>query len=87
MHLVDYIATTNRFDVSMVDGLFERVLNHLKVKAGDMVFVGDRTLRDIVPAMACGSYTIQYSEVENVSLESSPVRINTLDMLEHILPS
>jgi len=44
---VDYLASTNFFGVSKVDGLFEKVLEELKIDAIDLVYVGDSWERDI----------------------------------------
>jgi putative hydrolase of the HAD superfamily len=45
-----FLATTNFFGVSNVNGLFERVLNHLQIDASDLVFIRDNVERDVEPA-------------------------------------
>lgn len=82
---VDFLATTNFFGVSKVQGLFGKVLEHLNIGAERIVYVGDSMERDVVPAAAAGIFTIHYSEGESFSLEVSPPRINTLKKLEFIL--
>ncbi len=82
---VDYLATTNFFRTSKVDGLFGKVLEHLNIDAASMVYVGDSKDRDMVPAMKEGIFSILYAEHEWLSLDKTPVRINTLKKLETIL--
>lgn len=82
---VDYLATTNFFRTSKVDGLFGKVLEHLKIDAASMVYVGDSEERDMVPAMKEGIFSILYADHECFSLDKTPVRINTLKKLENIL--
>lgn len=50
-----------------------------------MVYVGDSKDRDMVPAMKEGIFSILYAEHECLSLDKTPVRINTLKKLETIL--
>jgi putative hydrolase of the HAD superfamily len=38
---VDYLATTNHFGVSKVDGLFEKVLAEVGIEAEELAYVGD----------------------------------------------
>jgi putative hydrolase of the HAD superfamily len=59
---VDSLATTNFFSVSKVGGLFNKVLGELKFDAEDLVYVGDSWERDMLPARACGIYSVYYSE-------------------------
>ncbi|MCJ1351588.1 MAG: hypothetical protein MMC33_001572 [Icmadophila ericetorum] len=83
--MVDFLATTNFFVVSKVDGLFGKVLEQLKADASDMVVIGDSKERDIAPVMAQGIYAIYYAEAENFSLDLEPPQINSLKKLEFIL--
>ncbi|KAI0141966.1 Haloacid dehalogenase-like hydrolase [Pestalotiopsis sp. NC0098] len=82
---VDFLATTNRFGVSKVDGLFPRVLEHLGIFPSDMVYVGDNEQRDMKPAMAQGVMCVHLAEAEHIALDASPPRINTLRKLQYIL--
>jgi len=84
-NMVDYLATTNHLGVSKIDGIFPRVLDKLHITASDMVYVGDSKERDVIPATQAGIFTIHYSEHENVDLNSSVLKVNTLRKLEHIL--
>ena len=38
---IDFLATTSHFGVGKTDGLFPRVLEHLCITPGDIVYVGD----------------------------------------------
>ncbi|KAI1385896.1 HAD-like domain-containing protein [Hypoxylon trugodes] len=84
---VDFLATTNRFRDTKINGLFPKVLNHLGISSRDMVYIGDNEQRDMNPAMAEGIFSIHLAEAEHVSLNTSPPRINTLNKLRHILLS
>ncbi|KAL8387203.1 hypothetical protein RB595_010081 [Gaeumannomyces hyphopodioides] len=82
---VDFLATTNHFGVSKVDGLFGKVLQQLGVYPSDIAYIGDNYERDMKPAMADGIFSIHLAEAKNVSLNSFPPRINTLKKLQLIL--
>ncbi|KAF1988279.1 Haloacid dehalogenase-like hydrolase [Aulographum hederae CBS 113979] len=82
---VDFLATTNHFRVSKIDGLFAKVLKHLNISPGDIAYVGDNELRDMKPAMAEGVFCVHFAEGRNVSLTAYPVRINTLRKLQYVL--
>lgn len=82
---VDFLATTNRFRTSKVDGLLRRVLAELKASANDLVYIGHSWPRDMEPAIREKVYAIHYSEVENVSLDQTPVRVNTLMKVQTML--
>ena len=83
---IDFLATTNSFRVSKVDGLFGKVLERLQIQASEMVYVGDSAERDMIPAAGQGIYAIHYAEHENISLDVYPVKINTLNKLQYLLP-
>jgi FMN phosphatase YigB (HAD superfamily) len=82
---IDFLATTNFFRVSKVDGLLGKVLEKLNIGASDMAYVGDSKERDIIPAAAHDIYAIHYTEMTSFSLDLNPPQINTLKKLEHIL--
>jgi putative hydrolase of the HAD superfamily len=82
---IDFLATTNFFHVSKVDGLFGKVLEELKIGASDMVYIADSKERDMIPAAEHGIYAIHYAEMESFSLDLYPAKINTLKKLEYIL--
>ncbi|KAF2760806.1 hypothetical protein EJ05DRAFT_491736 [Pseudovirgaria hyperparasitica] len=82
---IDFLATTNRFGVAKVDGLFPRVLAHLDIQATDMVYIGDSQERDMVPAMECGMRTIHYAENENFDPTAVPAKFDTLAKIAHLV--
>ncbi|GJC83102.1 hypothetical protein ColLi_05940 [Colletotrichum liriopes] len=82
---IDFLATTNYFGVSKIDGLFPKVLSHLGISAADMVYVGDSELRDMKPATAGGIFCIHFNEAAQTSWASQPPRIGSLRDLEHAL--
>jgi putative hydrolase of the HAD superfamily len=84
-NMVDFLATTNRFRTSKVEGLLRRVLEALGVSAKDLVYIGDSWTRDMEPAIEEKVYAIHYSEVDNISLDQVPVRVNTLKKVQFML--
>jgi putative hydrolase of the HAD superfamily len=82
---VDYLATTNKLGVSKVDGMFERVLETLQVKAKEIVIVGDSCDRDIAPALSLGIPCIWFNESSNTIKRDGVVQIKTLKELEAML--
>ncbi|KAK7992704.1 had-superfamily subfamily variant 1 [Apiospora saccharicola] len=81
----DFIVTSNGARRGKTDGLFQEVLDDLKISASDMAYIGDSEERDMKPAMELGIFCIHFSERKNCNLESHPPRINTLNKLNHIL--
>ena len=82
---VDFLATTTRFGVAKTNGLFPRVLEHLGVTPGDIVYIGDNEERDMKPAFMEDIFPTHLAEKKNVSLNNIPPKINTLRKLQYIL--
>uniref|UniRef100_A0A8H7NM73 Uncharacterized protein n=1 Tax=Bionectria ochroleuca TaxID=29856 RepID=A0A8H7NM73_BIOOC len=82
---IDFLATTNRFRASKTDGMFGKVLEHLDISPGDMVFVGDNEERDVRMATAAGIFSIYYAEALDVSLTVDGPRIKSLRELQYLL--
>lgn len=82
---IDFLATTNQFGVAKTDGFFRRVLEHLHITPGDMVYIGDSEERDMKPALAEGIFSIHLAETKHVSFNTIPPKINTLRKLQYIL--
>lgn len=59
---VDILVTTNEVGRSKVDGLFSIVLEKYGIDAGDIVYVGDNEVRDVVPARSEGLLAVLYDE-------------------------
>ncbi|KAI9152218.1 hypothetical protein HJFPF1_09445 [Paramyrothecium foliicola] len=82
---VDFLATTNHFQLTKTTGLYKMVLDHLRISPEDIVYTGDNEQRDVIPAMAEGILPIHLDENSPVALNISPLRINTLWKLQYIL--
>ncbi|KAH6894480.1 HAD-like domain-containing protein [Thelonectria olida] len=82
---VDILATTSQFQVSKVDGLFKKVLDHLGIAAHEIAYVGDSIERDIMPATTTKIYSIHLNEKQPSRLDSYPVSVPSLDVLESLL--
>jgi putative hydrolase of the HAD superfamily len=82
---IDFLATTNLFRTSKVDGLLGKVLEHLQIAATDLVYIGDSWVRDMKPAMEERIYAVHYSEADSFSLDRYPIKVNTLKKLDLII--
>lgn len=82
---VDYLATTGKLGVSKVDGLFQHVLTHREIDAGDLVYIGDSQQRDMEPALAAGIFCVHLDETGDMCLSSTPPRVTSLSKIEHLL--
>jgi len=82
---VDFLATTNHFRTSKIDGLLGKVLEHLHIAATDLVYIGDSWVRDMEPAIKESIYAVHYAEADNFSLDQYPIKINTLKKLNWII--
>lgn len=63
------------------------VLEALGASAKDAVYIGDSWPRDMEPAIVIEEevYAIHYSEMENIPLDQTPVRVNTLKKVQFML--
>ena len=82
---VDFLATTNEFQLAKPEGLFSKVLTHLQISAEEMAYIGDCEARDIIPATGQGILTIHLDEANQSSLDAFPPRINSLEVLQGLL--
>ncbi|TEA12982.1 Pyrimidine 5'-nucleotidase YjjG [Colletotrichum sidae] len=82
---VDVLATTNFFRVSKVDGLFPKVLEHLQISAADMVFIGDSSSRDMIPAGEANILCILYAEEAESLWKTQPPQVNSLREIEALV--
>lgn len=57
-----YLATTNKLGVAKVDGLYERVVEELGLKVGEVIVVGDSWERDVLPAAKAGAFCVHFDE-------------------------
>jgi hypothetical protein len=77
--LVDLLETSN--GISDFPRLFEGAFEDFRSSG---IYIAG-SLDDISAAQDWGVYCIHYSEGENVSLQSTPPRINNLKKMEHII--
>ncbi|KAI9724086.1 MAG: hypothetical protein M1812_000805 [Candelaria pacifica] len=82
---VDVLATSNEMGLSKVDGLFGAVLAKYKIRAKDMVLIGDNAVRDVEPAKAAGIEAVLYAEGLDCRLKSGEASINSLLKIKHLL--
>ena len=82
---IDFLVTTSHFRVAKIDGLFPRVLEHLCITPGEIVYTGNNEERDMKPALAEGIFSIHLAEMEHASFNTIPPKINTLRQLQYIL--
>lgn len=59
---IGYLATTNKLGVAKVDGLYERVVEELGLKVGEVIVVGDSWERDVLPAAKAGAFCVHFDE-------------------------
>ncbi|KAF5611173.1 hydrolase-the HAD superfamily [Fusarium subglutinans] len=82
---MDFLATTNFFGVAKIDGLFGKVLDHLKITPQDIVYIGDSQERDIEPANKEGILAIHLHEAQTAPLVLQPPSINSLEVLAKLI--
>ncbi|KAH6721848.1 HAD-superfamily hydrolase, subfamily IA, variant 1 [Leptodontidium sp. MPI-SDFR-AT-0119] len=82
---IDFLATTNRFGVSKIDGLFAKVLEHLGIAASEMMYIGDSEDRDVKPTVKLGIYSIHLDESKDTSWDSNPPHVSSLKVLHNYL--
>jgi FMN phosphatase YigB (HAD superfamily) len=70
---------------SKTTGIFEKVLQYLKIQAADMPHAGNSEQRDMLPAMELGIYYVSLIEHERFSLDENPLKINSLEKLQRLL--
>ena len=85
---IDILVTTNEIGRSKVDGLFPLVLEMYGIDPGDIIYVGDNELRDVVPARREGMLAVLYDEGGETRLDDiDGLRVKYLKELEDILSS
>ncbi|KAJ4139824.1 hypothetical protein NW768_001169 [Fusarium equiseti] len=82
---IDFLATTNSFNVSKTSGLFPKVLDHLQILPDEIVYIGDSHQRDIEPATKEDIYAIHLHEPQAEPLVLQPPSINSLDVLVQLV--
>lgn len=84
-HLINFLAITNKFGLSKANSFFPKVLEHLDTEMEEMVMIGDNYERDMRRAIGVGIFGIHLAKNEEYVLNSEPVKINTLKIVEEIV--
>lgn len=77
---IDQVFTSDYYQMSKTEGLFELVLNQLKCKPQEMIFIGDNRERDYKPSKALG---INALYLTNNAISSKLE--NSINSLEEVL--
>jgi FMN phosphatase YigB (HAD superfamily) len=85
---VDFVGSSERWGVEKPDtGFFSHVVEEAGAPAGEILYVGDRVDKDVVPALAAGLHAVRirrgaYADVES---PAGTVTIGSLDELPEVL--
>jgi HAD superfamily hydrolase (TIGR01549 family) len=85
---VDFVGSSERWGVEKPDsGFFDHVVEAAGVPAGEILYVGDRVDKDVVPALAAGLHAVRIRRGAHADVESPPgtVTIGSLDELPEAL--
>jgi FMN phosphatase YigB (HAD superfamily) len=85
---VDFVGSSERWGVEKPDaGFFDHVVEAAGVPAGEILYVGDRVDKDVVPALAAGLHAVRIRRGAHAEVESPPgtVTIGSLDELSEAL--
>jgi FMN phosphatase YigB (HAD superfamily) len=85
---VDFVGSSERWGVEKPDaGFFDHVVEAAGVPAGEILYVGDRVDKDVVPALAAGLHAVRIRRGAHAEVESPPgtVTIGSLDELPEAL--
>jgi FMN phosphatase YigB (HAD superfamily) len=85
---VDFVGSSERWGVEKPDaGFFDHVVEAAGAPAGEILYVGDRVDKDVVPALAAGLHAVRIRRGAHAEVESPPgtVTIGSLDELPEAL--
>jgi FMN phosphatase YigB (HAD superfamily) len=85
---VDFVGSSERWGVEKPDpGFFAHVVEAAGAPAGEILYVGDRVDKDVVPALAAGLHAVRIRRGAHAEVESPPkvVTIGSLDELPEVL--
>jgi FMN phosphatase YigB (HAD superfamily) len=85
---VDFVGSSERWGVEKPNGgFFDHVVEAAGVPAGEILYVGDRVDKDVVPALAAGLHAVRIRRGAHARVESPPgtVTIGSLDELPEAL--
>jgi len=81
---VDFVGSSERWGVEKPDvGFFAHVVEAAGVPAGEILYVGDRVDKDVVPALAAGLHAVRIRRGAHAEVESPP-RTVTIGSLEEL---
>jgi FMN phosphatase YigB (HAD superfamily) len=76
---INFLATANFLHLSKATGIFEKVLQYLKIQAAGMLYVGNSEQRAMLPALNLAIYYVHLIEHERFSIDENPLKINSLE--------
>jgi FMN phosphatase YigB (HAD superfamily) len=85
---VDFVGSSERWGVEKPDfGFFAHVVEAAGAPAGEILYVGDRVDKDVLPALAAGLRAVRIRRGAHAQVESPPgvVTIGSLDELPEAL--
>lgn len=83
---INFLASTNEFGRSKIDGLFGAVLATYDITAEEIVYFGDNEVRDIQAARKEGILAVLYDEKRESCLNDEiALRVNSWDLVEKLL--
>lgn len=86
---VDVLVTSNELGFSKTDGLFREVLRRQRIRADQMVYIGDNEARDVLPAREEGIVAVHFDEKSTIPIDfvGSLPKVNSLVALYSMLRS
>jgi FMN phosphatase YigB (HAD superfamily) len=85
---VDFVGSSERWGVEKPDpGFFAHVVEAAGAPADEILYVGDRVDKDVLPARAAGLHAVRIRRGAHADVESPPgtITIGTLDELPGVL--
>ena len=85
---VDFVGSSERWGVEKPDlGFFTHVVEEAHAPAEEIVYVGDRVEKDVLPALEAGLHAVRIRRGAHAQVESPPkiATIRSLDELPEVL--
>jgi len=85
---VDFVGSSERWGVEKPDlGFFAHVVEEAGAPADEILYVGDRVDKDVLPARAAGLHSVRIRRGAHADVESPPgtITVGTLDDLPGVL--
>ena len=81
---VDFVGSSERWGVEKPDlGFFAHVVEAAGVPPGEILYVGDRVDKDVVPSLAAGLHAVRIRRGEHAAVES-PLNVVTIGSLDEL---